>query len=106
MDSGLAMSSLVRVLLLMMAGLAIGVALDTWPILDQGLLVSDSRFVAAGIDMISYATGLFVGMILWQIGSVQWAQLPTRMHQYFMEQMPIYRFLLMSGACLLVLIYF
>ena len=90
----------------MMIGLAIGIGLDTWPILGGGNIASDSRFVTAGVDMISYATGLFVGMILWQIGSVQWAQLPTRLHQYFMAQMPVYRFLLMGGACVLVLIYF
>ena len=56
--------------------------------------------------MVSYAIGLLVGMILWQIGSVQWAQLPTRMHQYFIAQMPVYRFVLMGGACVLVLMYF
>ena len=90
----------------MMTGLAIGVAFDTWPILEDGFF--DRRHVvdANGIDMASYAIGLLIGMILWQFGSVQWAQLPTRMHQYFVAQMPLYRFVLMGGACVLVLIYF
>ncbi len=90
----------------MMSGLAIGVAFDTWPILDDGIFDRGSRLNAAGIDMVSYAIGLLVGMILWQIGSVQWTQLPTRMHQYFIAQMPVYRFVLMGGACVLVLMYF
>ena len=95
------MSSFVRVLVLMMTGLGLGGAFDTWPTVERGI-----RLGATGIDMVSYAIGLLVGMMLWQIGSVRWATLPYRLHKYFVSQMPLYRFVLMGSACILVLIYF
>lgn len=90
----------------MVAGLGLGVAVDTWPIVDEGAFERGTRLGATGIDLVSYGIGLLVGMMLWQIGSVRWAQLPYRLHKYFISQMPLYRFVLMGSACILVLIYF
>lgn len=90
----------------MMMGLGLGVILDSWPILDDSAFERGNGFGVTGIDMVSYGIGLLVGMVLWQIGSVRWAMLPFRLHKYFVSQMPLYRFVLMGSACILVLIYF
>lgn len=91
---------------MMLAGLGLGVAFNTWPVLDEATFADESGFGISGLDIISYAIGLLVGMMLWQISSVRWAAMPYRVHKYFVSQMPVYRFVVLASACVLVLVYF
>ncbi|MFY0611589.1 MAG: hypothetical protein JXQ99_08715 [Hyphomicrobiaceae bacterium] len=100
------MSGVVKVLVLMLTGFMLGVGFNTWPVVDEAAFSIGGDILPSGLDPVSYGIGLFVGMMLWQIGSVPWAALPERFHKFLVEQMPFYRFVVMGTACLLVLIYF
>ena len=100
------MSALVRIVMLMVTGLALGIALNTWPGAQDARLLLGNSGGAAELNLPSYASGLIVGMILWQISSVRWATLPRRLRRFFMSQMQFYQFVVMGSACVLVLIYF
>ncbi len=103
------MTAFVKIFLLLFVGLALGIAYNAWPLATTGLLPSPGPAANAGVEhleMFSYATGLIVGMMLWQIGTVQWGSMPARLQSYLLSQMQLYQFVLMGGACLAVLIYF
>jgi len=99
------MSGVVKVLMLMLTGLLLGVGFNTWPVIDDAAFAIGTDALARGLDPVSYGIGLFVGMMLWQIGSVPWASLPERFHQFLVAQMPLYRFVVMGSACIFVLLY-
>lgn len=98
------MTGFVRVCVLLVAGLALGIGYNAWP--GAGGADYASADGNGTFDVVSYASGLVVGMMLWQIGSVPWSALPARLHQYLMSQMHFYQFAMMGAACLFVLIYF
>ena len=100
------MSGIVKVLVLMLTGLMLGVGFNTWPIVDDVAFPIGGSALERGLDPLSYGVGLFVGMMLWQIGSVPWSTLPERVHKFLAEQMPVYSFVVMGAACLFVLVFF
>lgn len=98
------MSVLVRACFLLFAGIALALGYNAWPAL--GSVNSDANnILGENIDVVSYAIGLIAGMALWQVGSVQWAALPTQLHQYLMSQMHFYQFVAIGAGCLFVLVY-
>ncbi|MFT7577034.1 MAG: hypothetical protein ACI9XZ_003427 [Alphaproteobacteria bacterium] len=100
------MSWLVRGLVLLMFGLALGLAFNTWPIAEEARFATGNGVTANSIDIFSYGAGLVVGMMLWQIGSVPWAALPKQMHHFLVSKMEFYKFIALGSACVAILFYF
>jgi hypothetical protein len=98
------MSIVVKACLLLFTGTALGLGYNAWPALGLGSSIH-GEILGGSVDVVSYAIGLIVGMVLWQAGSVQWAALPTQMHQYLMSQMHFYQFIALGAGCLFVLVY-
>ena len=100
------MSGLVKVTFLLFFGLVLGFSYNAWPV------VSNAPYGVAGasdlqaVDIISYAAGLVVGMVLWQIGSVPWSAVPARLRAYLASQLHFCQFVMMGAACIAVLVYF
>jgi len=100
------MSGLVKVLVLLFVGLALGVGYNAWPIAGGAYLsATGTAGVAPAIDIISYATGITVGMLLWQLGSVPWVEMPVHVQKYLASKMEFYQLLIFGGACIGVLLY-
>ena len=100
------MTGFVQVLVLLLIGLALGIGFNESSIGAEFGLVSASASGAARLDMTSYAAGLLVGMLLWQVGSVPWGALPARLQSYLVSQVHFYQFMAIGAACVAVLIYF
>ena len=97
------MSRLVKASFVLFVGLALGVCFNARAITGDAVLTATGDLGA--IDILSYAAGLVAGMVLWQIGSVPWVELPGKVQHYLAAQMHFYQFAVIGGACILVLIY-
>jgi hypothetical protein len=94
---GSAMSGVVKASFLLFVGLALGVCFNEWPITGDAVVTATGDLGV--IDMMSYAAGLVAGMVLWQIGSVPWVELPGKVQHYMAAQMHFYQFVVVGGAC-------
>lgn len=102
---GKGMSSFAKLLVLVFFGIAAGVAFNEWSA-TLPKTVGGPGQVFSLLDLKSYGVGLVAGILLWQIGSVPWGQLPGRFRQYLLSKTHIYQFAMIGAACVLVLIYF
>lgn len=100
------MPGLVKFAFLVFIGLALAMGYNAWPIAADGTLPIVGRGGPATLDVMSYAGGLITGMLLWQVGTVPWLELPTRIHTYLAAQVQFYQFVLFGGACVAILFYF
>ena len=100
------MSWLVRGSILLMFGLALGLAFNAWPIAEEARYELGNGVTPGGIDMVSYGAGLVAGMFLWQIGSVPWAALPKHFHRFLVSKVEFYKFIAAASACIAILLYF
>jgi len=99
------MSGTVKFLFLLMLGVVFGMGYNAWPIPADSDLPILADIAPRSIDLTSYAMGAAMGMALWQIASVPWGELPARTQQFLAAQVHVYQFVVLGGACLLVLIY-
>lgn len=100
------MSIVVRLLVLMVLGLALGLAFNSWPIAEDARHALGNGVTPGSLDMISYGAGLAAGMMLWQVGSVPWAAMPKHFHRFLVSKVEFYKFIAVASACIAVLIYF
>jgi len=99
------MSGMVKVLFLTMVGVACGLGYNAWPLAVDADLPLLSDIAPRSLELTSYAMGLAVGMALWSIAGVPWVELPARAQDYLAAQVHVYQFVVLGGACLLVLLY-
>ena len=99
------MSGMVKVLFLLMVGVACGMGYNAWPLVIDADLPLLSDIAPRSVDMASYAMGLAAGMALWSIAGVPWVELPARVQSYLAAQVHFYQFVVLGGACLAILIY-
>jgi hypothetical protein len=99
-----AMSGLVKLLLLAFFGLAVGVIYNEWSASLPETVAGPGQPLTR-LDLQSYGVGLVAGMLLWQIGAVPWNELPGRVRRYLLSKTHIYQFVVVSAACVAVLIY-
>lgn len=98
------MSGIVRLMVSLVVGLALGISYNAWPIAGDVSFAS-GRSAVHTIDIMSYVSGMMVGIVLWQISSVPWAQLPQQVNAYLASQMHFYQFVVLGAACVAVLVY-
>ena len=99
-----AMSSITKLLVLAFFGLATGVVYNEWSATLPETIGGPGQPLTR-IDLQSYGVGLVAGMVLWQIASVPWGELPGRVRRYLLSKTHIYQFMAIGAACLAVLIY-
>lgn len=99
------MSGLVRIIISMLVGLALGIVYNAWMPLDLASLRGGPGGQPVVFDMVSYGAGLLVGMVLWQVGNVPWSALPGYVQTYLASQMQFYQFVIVGALCLGVLFY-
>lgn len=100
------MSGIVRFLLSVIVGLALGISYNAWPVDGGGGGMSISGTPLQALDIMSYVSGMLVGMGLWQIGSVPWSALPQRASTFLASQVHFYQFIAFGGACVAIFVYF
>ena len=69
------------------------------------LFLRRSGLFAVGETEVPYALFLLAGMVLWQIASVPWGELPGRVRRYLLSMTYIYQFMAIGAACIAVLIF-
>lgn len=100
------MSGVVRLMVSLVVGLVLGIGYNAWPIDTQGAFATGASGAIQHLDIMSYCSGMLVGILLWQISSVPWAALPQRVNTYLASQMHFYQFVALGGACVAILAYF
>ena len=86
-------------------GLLLGVAYnETEPMSDVAGATGIAQ-IPIGLELTSYGAGMIIGMMLWQIGSVPWRQLPRRFNRFLASKFEFYKFIIMATGCLVVLFY-
>jgi len=99
------MSSVAKLFVLVFFGVVAGVAFNEWSATLPKTVGGPGQPLAR-LDLQSYGVGLIAGILLWQIGSVPWGELPGRVRHYLLSKTHIYQFAMIGAACVLVLIYF
>ena len=98
------MSSITKLLVLAFFGLAACVVYNEWSATLPETIGGPGQPLTR-LELQSYGVGLAAGMVLWQLVSVPWAELPGRVRRYLLSKTHIYQFIVVGAACVAVLIY-
>jgi hypothetical protein len=98
------MSGIFKLLVLTFFGLAAGIVYNEWSA-SLPETVGGPGQPLTRLDLQSYGVGLVAGIVLWQIGAAPWNELPGRVRRYLLSKTYIYQFIVVSAACVAVLIY-
>ena len=98
------MSSIVKLLVIAFFGVAASVVYNEWSATLPEIIGGPGQPLTR-LDLQSYGVGLVAGIVLWELASVPWAELPARVRRYLLSETQIYLFLIVTAACMAVLIY-